>query len=121
MKFVYPMVVHDDPDGLWDEFPDVEGCFTQADSLNELMFNAVEALTCHLEGGYVIKPATDIRKLTLEPSTFAQLVAVDVDITKNTKSVKKTLTIPEWLNNEAVSKGINFSQTLQEALIAKIA
>ena len=121
MKFVYPMVVHDDPDGSWAEFPDVEGCFTQADSLNELMFNAVEALTCHLEGGYVIKPATDIRKLTLEPSTFAQLVAVDVDITKNTKSVKKTLTIPEWLNNEAVSKGINFSQTLQEALIAKIA
>ena len=48
MKFVYPMVVHDDPDGLWAEFPDVEGCFTQADSLNELMFNAVEALTCHL-------------------------------------------------------------------------
>ena len=38
----------------------------------------------------------------------------------NMKSVKKTLTIPEWLNREALAKGINFSQVLQEALISKL-
>jgi post-segregation antitoxin (ccd killing protein) len=38
----------------------------------------------------------------------------------NSKAVKKTLSIPEWLNEEAVALGINFSQTLQEALIDKI-
>ena len=38
----------------------------------------------------------------------------------NHKAVKKTLTIPEWLNEEATALGINFSQVLQEALIQKI-
>ena len=38
----------------------------------------------------------------------------------NSKAVKKTLTIPEWLNEEATALGINFSQVLQEALIQKI-
>lgn len=36
------------------------------------------------------------------------------------KSVKKTLTIPEWLNQEVLSEGINFSQVLQDALISKL-
>jgi hypothetical protein len=35
------------------------------------------------------------------------------------KAVKKTLTIPEWLNEEEMAHGINFSQVLQEALIQK--
>lgn len=38
----------------------------------------------------------------------------------NNKSVKKTLTIPEWLNEAAIAMDLNFSQVLQEALIAKI-
>ena len=38
----------------------------------------------------------------------------------NSKAVKKTLSIPEWLNEEAISKGINFSQVLQEALIERL-
>lgn len=38
----------------------------------------------------------------------------------NNKAVKKTLTIPEWLNEAACSMGLNFSQILQEALLQKI-
>lgn len=38
----------------------------------------------------------------------------------NSKAVKKTLTIPEWLNEEAMTLGINFSQVLQDALMQKI-
>lgn len=36
------------------------------------------------------------------------------------KSVKKTLTIPSWLNTAALEQNINFSQVLQEALKAKL-
>ena len=39
---------------------------------------------------------------------------------KNAKSIKKTLTIPEWLNNMAEEQQINFSQTLQNALIERL-
>lgn len=38
----------------------------------------------------------------------------------NSKAVKKTLSIPEWLNEEALALGINFSQVLQDALIQKV-
>ena len=38
----------------------------------------------------------------------------------NARAVKKTLSIPEWLNEEAIAAGINFSQVLQEALLQKI-
>ena len=38
----------------------------------------------------------------------------------NSRAVKKTLSIPEWLNEAAIAKGINFSQVLQEALLTKV-
>ena len=34
----------------------------------------------------------------------------------NNRAVKKTLSIPEWLNEKAVAEGLNFSQVLQNAL-----
>ena len=54
---------------------------------------------------------------------FISMVSVDVAEYAKThfeKSVRKTLTIPAWLNIAAQEKKINFSQTLQEALLAKI-
>mgnify|MGYP000762717635 FL=1 len=38
----------------------------------------------------------------------------------NSRAVKKTLSIPEWLNEEAIARGVNFSQVLQEALMLKL-
>lgn len=51
------------------------------------------------------------------------MVSVDVDSYAKehfNKSVRKTLTIPAWLNTAALEQGINFSQTLQEALLSKV-
>ena len=55
--------------------------------------------------------------------TFVNIVSVDVEAYAKAhfdKSVRKTLTIPAWLNSAALEQGINFSQTLQEALLAKV-
>ena len=38
----------------------------------------------------------------------------------NNRAVKKTLTIPEWLNEAATRAGVNYSQVLQEALMRKL-
>lgn len=57
------------------------------------------------------------------PTYFVNIVAVDVTSYAKEhfeKSVKKTLSIPAWLNKAALERGINFSQVLQEALISKI-
>ena len=71
-----------------------------------------------------ISPEVIAKELGLSyEEAFVNLVSVDVEEYAKlhfNKSVKKTLTIPEWLNKEALSKGINFSQVLQEALISKL-
>ena len=61
--------------------------------------------------------------LILDKDSFVTLVEWDeVAYLKRTsnKAIKKTLTIPEWMNTIAEEKNINFSQTLQEALLEKI-
>lgn len=54
---------------------------------------------------------------------FVNMVSVDVEAYAKKhfdKSVRKTLTIPAWLNTAALEMNINFSQVLQEALLAKV-
>ena len=125
MTKVYPAIIHKESDGLWLEFPDLEGCFTQGDSLEELMENAEEAL-----GGYlavkmeydeeVLKPS-DIRDLPEPPDCLKTYVTVDVNkYHKDTRAVKKMLSIPAWLANEADKRHYSLSKVLQEALLEKI-
>ncbi|MDR1134615.1 MAG: hypothetical protein LBL49_00310 [Clostridiales Family XIII bacterium] len=64
--------------------------------------------------------ASDIK--TIEAGDgFASYVATDPDsYRRKTKAVKKTLSIPEWMNEEAEKKHINFSSVLQSALLSEI-
>ena len=72
-----------------------------------------------LEDGESLPTPTSIRNLPCTDTAYPTLVQTDIDLAKNSKSVKKTLTIPAWLNDRALAKGINFSQLLQEALVEK--
>jgi len=124
MEFIYPAIVHDDADGMWVEFPDLVGCSTQGDTIEEILTNAAEAMELYvlglLEDGERPPVATDPKRIKAVPdNSFVTLIRADADLAKNTKSVKKTLTIPAWLNQRALDKGVNFSKVLQEALIAK--
>jgi len=68
---------------------------------------------------YVITVPTEINKIPQEEDSFTVIVEFDLlEYRKkhSSKSVKKTLSIPEWLNEEAVARGVNFSQVLQDAL-----
>lgn len=125
MIFTYPMLIHDDPDDLWAEFPDLVGCQTFGHDMKELHAMAQEALELYISEEIAhsgkVPPASDFREWKLEEHTYSSMVSVDVDIAKYSRSVKKTLTIPYWLNEEATARGINFSQALQEALLAKLA
>ena len=122
----YFALFHTVPDGgFWVSFPDFPECFTQGESLEETYAMAVDAL------GLCVSDYTskDLPKPSL-PSDItvpkdATLALVSLDLAAyrrkhNTKAVKKTLSIPEWLNEEALALGINFSQVLQEALLQKI-
>lgn len=124
MLFVYPAIFHKELDAYWVEFPDLEGCQTYGASLNETMACAQEALAGYLltllEGNREIAQPSDMSLLSHDNNSFVTLVTCDINQYQDSKAVKKTLTIPAWLNERAVSMGINFSQVLQEALMSKI-
>ena len=74
------------------------------------------------EGKKLPKPSTP-DKIGLKYDDIIVMVSVELlwyEKKLKSKSIKKTLSIPEWLNDEAVKNKINFSQTLQEALIEKL-
>lgn len=124
MLFVYPAIFHREEESYWVEFPDLKGCYSSGSGIPETMEMAQEALTGYLlsllEHGDAIAIPSDISSFC--PSDgFVTLVSCDINQYRETRAVKKTLTIPSWLNDRAVSMGLNFSRVLQEALIAKIA
>lgn len=126
-KYVFPAVFYYADDGISIEFPDLPGCYPYADTTEEAAKNAKEALGLHLFGmekdNEEIPEPSDIRNINVEDGSVLMLVEVFMPIVReriNNKYVKKTLTIPYWLNAEAESHGVNFSGILQEALIEKL-
>ncbi|MFC2315512.1 MAG: type II toxin-antitoxin system HicB family antitoxin [Selenomonas massiliensis] len=124
MQYIYPAIIHEDPDGLWAEFPDLPGCQTFADTLDELLTNASEALACELveslARGDKLPAARPMQSIPREETSYPTLIRANINLAKASRSVKKTLTIPAWLNDRARSQGINFSKTLHDALLEKI-
>ena len=124
MQYIYPAIIHEDPDGLWAEFPDLPGCQTFADTLDELLTNASEALACELveslARGGKLPAARPMQSIPREETSYPTLIRANINLAKSSRSVKKTLTIPAWLNDRARAQGINFSKTLHDALLEKI-
>lgn len=126
-KLFYPALFHKSEEGgFWISFPDFPECFTEGDDMKQAYEMTVEALGLALvnrkEEKEEIPDPSDLDKIQNEDGT---IVIVEFDMLEyqrkhNSKAVKKTLSIPEWLNEEAVSMGVNFSQVLQEALMSKL-
>ena len=126
-KLFYPALFHKSEEGgFWMSFPDFPECFTEGDDMKQAYEMTVEALGLALvnrkEEKEEIPDPSDLDKIQNEDGT---IVIVEFDMLEyqrkhNSKAVKKTLSIPEWLNEEAVSMGVNFSQVLQEALMSKL-
>ena len=137
MLSIYPACFFKDETGYSVVFPDLNWLATNGSTETEAMNMAVECLAGYL---YSLKndgkqaPAASAmgdvpldaiaRELDADTNgAFVNMVSEDVaEYAKEhfEKSVRKTLTIPAWLNAAAQEKKINFSQTLQEALLAKI-
>jgi len=126
-KLFYPAIFHTaEEGGFWVSFPDIPECLTEGDDMQAAYEMAVEALGIALVGrkedGEEIPKPTEVNQIFVDDGV---LVIVEFDMLEyqkkhNSRAVKKTLSIPEWLNEEAMARGINFSQVLQEALMAKL-
>lgn len=124
-KYVFPAVFTAEVNGAYSvNFPDLESCYTCGDDLADAIKMAEDVLALTLyeyeSQNKTIPSPSDIHSIHTEKNEFVSVVPADTaEYQKrfNKKSVKKTLTIPEWLNDIAVAHNVNFSKTLQDALI----
>lgn len=126
-KYVYPAVFTPEEGRYSISFPDLDGCYTCGDDLQDAIMMAEDVLAFYLydeeAAGNAIPDPTPINKIELGDNEFVNFIACDtIGYAKmhNNRAVKKTLTIPEWLNEIATRQNINFSQVLQEALMQKV-
>lgn len=129
MNYIYPAIFYPEDDGRYSViFPDLNDLATYGDNLADAFEMAREAC-----GQYLFSSLCDGESFPL-PSSLASiekddknaivnLVCVNLDEyakAYNDKVVKKTLSIPAWLNTACENLGINYSKVLKDALIAKI-
>jgi predicted RNase H-like HicB family nuclease len=121
MKKIYPAIFHEESDGgYWVTFPDIKGCITDGNTLEEAMQNAEEVLgvfiATKMEEKLAVDPPSAIETIHAEDG-FTTYVSADIDrYRRNTKAVRKTLSIPKWLSDEAERQHISLSSVLQNAL-----
>jgi predicted RNase H-like HicB family nuclease len=128
MKYVYPACFYQEDDGRYSvEFTDFE-LATFGDNLPDAMYMASDAAAGRilemLKGGENLPNPSKVSDIKPDTGGIVSLVYIDLERLKAKHEetlVKKTLTIPSWLNQAAEQKNVNFSATLKEALLEKIA
>lgn len=127
-KYVYPAVFTAEESGLYAvDFPDLESCYTSGESLENALEMAEDVLALTLyeyerDKKEIPAPSNPVN-ISVEENEFVSLVSADTLYYQrklNGRAIKKTLTIPDWLNDLAAAANINYSKTLQEALAAKL-
>lgn len=129
MKAVYPVFFTKAEDVILVEVPDLE-IVTEGEDMSdaiEMARDAIELKCVSLEDDDVTIPQpSSLEQLDVNEGTFAQdgqtvISLVDIDSTEyrrkiDTKTVRRNVALPSWLNYEAEHAGINVSRILQEAL-----
>lgn len=119
MTHIYPAIFHQENNAFWVEFPDLEGCHTYDTTLYGAIKSAREALAGYLttliyDGVDIPKPSP-LQDIVTEDIT--SYVTCDIDEGRDMRLIRKSVTIPVWLNEWSKAEGINFSKVLTNALI----
>ena len=122
-QYIYPAIFDYAADGISIEFPDLPGCLPCAHDTEDALKNAKEALGLHLysieKDNDEIPEPTQVDHLQLKKNQAAVLIEVWMPTIRESienRSIKKTLTLPKWLNDLAEREKVNFSHILQTAL-----
>ena len=122
-KYIFPAIFQKEGSMYNVVFPDIEGCYTCGESLQDAVDMAKDALCLTLydmeEQGKQIPVPSDIKSIQCKENSFSSLVTCDTLEYRqfyDNKAIKKTLTIPNWLNKMSEKAGLNFSMILQNAL-----
>jgi predicted RNase H-like HicB family nuclease len=124
MKYTYTAIFTPEKNGLYSvSFPDLQGCCTSGDDMADAVYMAQDVLCLTLydleQDKKNIPAPSKPQDIILTGEQFMSVVAVDTETYRRyyeNKSIKKTLTIPMWLNERAERANVNFSGVLQDAL-----
>ena len=133
MKAVYPTIFTETENAVLVEVPDLE-ILTEGKDMQdaiEMVRDAIGLTGISMQDhGEPIPEPTDFKKIDVSKGTFAgdgesqlSLVDIDFDVYRrkiDVKTVRRNVTLPNWLNREAEEAHINVSKVLQEALMAKL-
>ena len=138
MLSIYPAIFYKEETGGYSViFPDLNHLATCGDTMQEAMEMAVDCLagylfTEKLDGNELPMPTPleqidpyceDMDDEDKKTERFVNMISVDVEAYAAqhfNKAVKRTVSIPLWLNNRAIAKKVNFSKLLQQALIKEL-
>lgn len=117
-EYVYPAVFHPNDDGSYTVvYPDLPGCISEGKSLGNAMNMAQSALTQWIE--YLssekesIPESSVFSSIEVEDGEFVNLIRADV---KDNRAVRRTVSIPKWMDDKAIEFGLSLSRVLQDAL-----
>lgn len=115
-KYVYPAVFHHNADdGSYTVvFNDLPGCITEGKTLDDALFMAEDALALWLECAPApLPPSSNPANIPLDFGEFVSLVSADI---KDNRAVRRTVSLPKWLDDQAANAGLSLSRVLQDAI-----
>ena len=122
MEYIYPAIFHVNGDSSYTiTFPDLPGCVSEGKSLGNALSMAQSALSQWVE--YLtdkkqeIPQASNIGAIRAEDGEFVNLIRVDI---RDERAVRRTVSIPKWMDDRVCASGLSLSRVLQDALIAKL-
>ena len=122
MEYIYPAIFEQNNDNSYTiTFPDLPGCISEGKSLANAIYMAQSALTQWVEylldEKEIIPAPSEIKMIVTAPTQFVNLVRAEI---RDNRAVRRTVSIPGWLDIKATNAGISLSKILQDALIKRL-
>lgn len=126
-RYIFPSIIKVVEDSYEVSFPDIDNCFTFGDSLEDALDSARDVLELCLydmeQDNIPIPEPSGIKDIKLDENesiAWINVWMVPVRDKMENKSIKKTVTIPKWINDIGIENNLNFSQILQAAIKEKV-
>ena len=122
-EYVYPALFHKNDDNSYTiTYPDLPGCISEGKSLENALYMAESALTQWMEylsdSKQPIPDSTPMQEVAVESVEFVNLIRTDV---KDNRAVRRTVSIPKWMDDKVSDAGLSLSRVLQDALKERLA
>jgi predicted RNase H-like HicB family nuclease len=122
MEYVYPAIFHRNEDESYTiTYPDLPGCISEGKTLGNAMYMAQSALTqwvgYQLDKKHEIPAASAVKSVKTSNGEFVNLICAEV---RDARAVKRTVSIPKWMDDKVIQSGLSLSRVLQDALRVRL-